>query len=63
LVLTGETITGGDIDVALADIAALTDHFTCKVCGGYVEAKRRVPGKDAITCKCGTKEREISALS
>jgi recombinational DNA repair ATPase RecF len=51
----GETITGGDIDVALADIAALTDHFTCKDCGGYVEAKRRVPGKNEITCKCSKK--------
>ncbi len=52
----GETITGGDIDVALADIAALTDHFICKDCEGYVQAKRRVPGKETITCKCGKKE-------
>ena len=51
----GETITGGDIDVALADIAALTDHFTCKDCGGYVDAKRRVPGKNEITCRCSKK--------
>jgi hypothetical protein len=29
----GETITGGDIDVALADIAALTDHFTARTVG------------------------------
>jgi hypothetical protein len=43
-----ETITGGDIDVALADVAALTDHFTCQDRERYVEAKRQVPGQDKI---------------
>jgi hypothetical protein len=38
-----ETITGGDVDVALSDIAALTDHFICHDCGRYVEAKRELP--------------------
>ncbi len=52
------TITGGDIDVALADIAAVTGHFTCESCGRYVEATRKVPGQDKITCKCGKKEIE-----
>jgi hypothetical protein len=52
----GETITGGDIDVALSDIAALTDHFTCHDCGGYVEAKRQLPGRGKIACKCGNKQ-------
>jgi DNA repair exonuclease SbcCD ATPase subunit len=52
----GETIAGGDIDVALADIAALTDLFTCNDCGRYVDARRPVAGKDAISCKCGKKE-------
>lgn len=52
----GETITGGDIDVALADIAALTELFVCEDCGRYVEATRPVAGKNAITCKCGKKE-------
>ncbi len=51
-----ETITGGDIDVALADIAVLTDHFTCQDCGRCVEAKRQVPGQDKIACKCGKKQ-------
>jgi AAA domain len=51
-----ETITGGDIDVALADIAALTDHFTCHDCGKYVDAKRQLPGHDKIACKCGKKQ-------
>jgi hypothetical protein len=51
-----ETVTGGDIDVALADIAAVTDHFTCQECGRYVEAKRQVPGQDKIACKCGRKQ-------
>jgi len=53
-----ETITGGDIDVALADITALTDHFLCHDCGRYVEAKREVPGQDKIACKCGKKQME-----
>jgi len=52
----GETITGGDIDVALADIDALTELFKCKDCGGYVEADRQVSGQNKITCKCGKKE-------
>jgi recombinational DNA repair ATPase RecF len=51
-----QTVTGGDIDVALADIAALTDHFTCQDCGRCVEAKRQVPGQDKIACKCGKKQ-------
>ena len=51
-----ETITSGDIDVALADIATLTDHFTCQDCGRSVEARRQVHGQDKITCKCGKKE-------
>ena len=51
-----ETITGGDIDVALADIAALTYHFTCQDCGRYVEVRRKVHGQEKITCKCGKKE-------
>ena len=50
-----ETITGGDLDVALADIDALTDLFTCQDCGRYVEAKRQVAGENKITCKCGKK--------
>lgn len=50
-----EAITGGDIDVALADITALTNHFACQDCGRYVEAKRQVAGQDKITCKCGKK--------
>ena len=52
------TITGGDIDVALADIAAVTGHFTCESCGRYVEAGRKVPGQDKISCNCGKKEIE-----
>ena len=51
-----ETITGGDIDVALADIDALKDLFTCKDCGRYVEAERQLSGQNKITCKCGKKE-------
>ncbi len=51
-----KAITGGDIDVALADIAALTDLFTCKDCGKYVEAKQHVPGQNKIACKCGKKQ-------
>jgi len=51
-----ETITGGDIDVALSDIAALTDHFICHDCGRYVEAKRELPGRDKIACRCGNKQ-------
>jgi DNA repair exonuclease SbcCD ATPase subunit len=53
-----ETITGGDIDVALGDIGALTDHFTCQDCGRYVEAKQQVHGQDKITCRCGKKQLE-----
>jgi hypothetical protein len=56
-----ESITEADIDVALADIAALTDLFTCKDCGRYVEARRPVAGKAAITCKCGRKELDWKA--
>jgi hypothetical protein len=42
--------------MALADVATLTDHFTCQHCGRYVEAKRQVPGQDKIACKCGKKQ-------
>jgi DNA repair exonuclease SbcCD ATPase subunit len=54
----GETISSGDIDVALADIDALIDLFRCKTCGRYVEAERQVAGQNRITCKCGEKELE-----
>ena len=51
-----ETITGGDIDVALADIDDLTDLFICKDCGRYVEAACQNSGQNRITCKCGKKK-------
>jgi hypothetical protein len=54
----GDTISSGDMDVALADIDALIDLFVCKNCGRYVEAKRQVAGQNKITCKCGKKEFE-----
>lgn len=51
-----ETITGGDIDVALADIDRLAQLFSCEKCGRYVEAKNALAGKHKITCRCGMKE-------
>jgi hypothetical protein len=51
-----EKITGGDIDVALADIDTLCNLFSCTNCGRYVQAKHQVSGKNMITCKCGKKE-------
>jgi hypothetical protein len=53
-----ETITGGDIDVALGDIAKLRSLFECQGCRRYVEAKNVVPGQNKISCKCGNKEIE-----
>jgi hypothetical protein len=53
-----ETISSGDIDVALSDIDALIHIFRCDGCGRYVEARRQVAGHDKITCKCGKKELE-----
>ena len=53
-----ETITGGDIDVALDDIATLTGLFACEACGRYVEARLRIQGEDKISCKCGKKQLE-----
>jgi DNA-directed RNA polymerase subunit RPC12/RpoP len=50
-----ETITEGDIDVALNDINELTALFTCEDCGRCVEASQKVAGKDEISCKCGQK--------
>jgi hypothetical protein len=51
-----ESITGGDIDVALGDIATLDKLFSCVKCGRYVEARNIVAGKHKISCKCGCKE-------
>lgn len=51
-----EPITGGDIDVALADIDKLAQLFSCQKCGRYVEAENQLAGKGKITCRCGTKE-------
>jgi recombinational DNA repair ATPase RecF len=53
-----ETITGGDVDVALGDIAKLKNLFECQRCGRNVEAKNVVPGQNKISCKCGKKEVE-----
>jgi len=53
-----ETITGGDIDVALGDIAKLRSLFECQRCRRNVEAKNVVPGQNKISCKCGNKEIE-----
>jgi hypothetical protein len=41
-----ETITGCDIDVALADIVTLTNHFTCQDCDRYVEASQATRSLD-----------------
>jgi hypothetical protein len=48
-----EKITDGDIDVALADVEAMTKLFSCSHCGGYVDAERKISGQNKITCKCG----------
>jgi hypothetical protein len=53
-----ETITGGDVDVVLGDIAKLKSLFECHRCGRNVEAKNVVPGQNKISCKCGRKEVE-----
>lgn len=51
-------IVGGDIDVALADIAALEALFRCGDCGRYVDANNPVAGTNKISCKCGKKDLE-----
>jgi hypothetical protein len=48
-----EMITGGDIDVALADIDKLVGLFLCEKCERHIEAERQVSGQNKITCKCG----------
>jgi DNA repair exonuclease SbcCD ATPase subunit len=48
-----EAIAGGDIDVALADIAMLRELFECKSCNRYVSATFAIAGHQTITCKCG----------
>jgi hypothetical protein len=53
-----ETIAGGDVDVALGDIAKLKNLFECQRCGRNVKAKNVVPGQNKISCKCGKKEVE-----
>lgn len=51
-----EKITGGDIDVALADVDKLIGLFLCEKCGRYIEGERQVSGQNKISCKCGKKE-------
>jgi len=51
-----EKVADGDIDVALADIDKLISLFKCPHCKRFVEASRRLSGKDKISCKCGKTE-------
>lgn len=48
-----DKIVGEDIDVLLEDIEKLVALFVCEHCNRHIRADVDVPGKKAISCKCG----------